>query len=37
MKVVVRDGEDTDTYVLLAGSITEKAQWLGDFAQVGVA
>ena len=29
------DNEEPETFVLLAGSITEKAEWLGDFAQVG--
>jgi hypothetical protein len=34
IKVVLRAGdEEAETFVLLAGSVTEKAQWLGDFAQ----
>jgi hypothetical protein len=33
IKVAVREEEGTETFTLLAGSITEKAQWLGDFAQ----
>ena len=36
IKIVVKeDDEEPETHVLLAGSITEKAEWLGDFAQVG--
>ena len=34
IKIVLKEEEEAETYVLLAGSITEKAQWLGDFAQV---
>ena len=37
IKIVHSGGEEPETYILLAGSITEKAQWLGDFTQVGVA
>ena len=36
IKIVLKeDDEEPETHVLLAGSITEKAEWLGDFAQVG--
>ena len=36
IKIVVREEkEEPETHILLAGSITEKAEWLGDFAQVG--
>ena len=37
IKIILREEEEAETFVLLAGCVTEKAQWLADFAQVGGA
>ena len=36
MRVERSHGDETETIVLLANSINEKAQWLADLSQVGV-
>lgn len=33
IKVTTKETEEPETYILLAGSVTEKAQWLGDLTQ----
>ena len=38
IKVTLKEKEDDpEMFILLASSVTEKAQWLADFAQVGGA